>query len=83
MIWREGVCYRDSYLLNLEGLYLIYDLETSPSDLQCPDLCLYGVSSYLEVNFIWVELLGIDRIQEGATSLRVSTFEGASLGISA
>ena len=82
MIWREGGRYRDSYLISLEGLYFISDLETLPSGLQCPDLYFEGFSRNFEVSLIRAKLLGIDRIQEGATSLRVSTFGGESLGIS-
>jgi hypothetical protein len=37
----------------------------------------------LEVSFIKAELLGIERIQEGTTSLEVLAFGGAPLGISA
>jgi hypothetical protein len=36
--WREGGHFLDSNLFSLEGLYFIYDLENSPSDLQCHDL---------------------------------------------
>jgi hypothetical protein len=36
----------------------------------------------LEVSFIRDKLLGIDKIQEGTTSLEDSAFGGASLGIS-
>jgi len=65
----------------LEGLYLRSNPETSPIDLQCPDLSLYEVSRHLEVSFIQAKLLGTDRVQEGATSLEDSSFGGESLGI--
>jgi hypothetical protein len=38
MFWREGGRYSYSDLLSLEVLYFRSDTETSPSDLQCPDL---------------------------------------------
>jgi hypothetical protein len=67
----------------LEELYFVSDLETSPRGLQCPDLSFWEVSGHLEVSFIKAKLVGIDSIQEGATSLEDSTFGGAALGISA
>jgi hypothetical protein len=42
----------------LEGLHFRSDPETSPSDLQCPDLYSWGVSEHLEASFIRAELLG-------------------------
>jgi hypothetical protein len=50
----------------LEGLHFRSDPETSPSDLQCPDLYFWRVSEHLEASFSRAELSRVLVIQWGA-----------------
>jgi hypothetical protein len=61
---KEGV-FEIPDLVRLEGLHFRSDPETSPSDLQCPDLYFWRVSEHLEASFSRVELSRASVIQWG------------------
>jgi hypothetical protein len=81
MFLRGGGRSCDSNLLNLEGLHLRSDPETSPSSLWWPDLSFWRVSGNLEASFIRAEILSLTVFKRAQPCLRIHQFGGADLGI--